>query len=359
MFDEAARLEALKAYDILDTPPEPQFDDFTRLIAYICDAPIAAINLVDRDRQWFKSEIGLGVRETPLDISICRHAILQKGVFVVPDTTRDSRFMNNPLVTGAPHLRFYAGALLESADGLPLGTLCVLDYKPRELTAEQEDALQVLARQVMANLELRRQMRELQKALASNEKLREGLEGKQEELLSLNEDLTQLATTDSLTGIGNRRVFDAVLKKELHHFRRNTEPFSLVLLDLDDFKLINDRFGHDVGDLVLQQVVERLGPLVRKVDLIARIGGEEFALILPATNAAAAGEVAERLRLRIADCGFARVEARPVTLSAGVATVRPDDTEASLYGRADKALYRAKANGRNQVCSDQLQAPNE
>jgi GAF domain-containing protein len=147
---ERARLAALRRYNILDTPTEAEFDDFTQLAAHVCGAPIAVINLIDRDRQWFKSEIGLGVRETPLDISICRH-----GLFVVPDTTLDPRFQHNPLVTGKPHLRFYAGALLESSEGLPLGTVCVLDHQPRRLDEAQGRALLLLARQVMTVLELR------------------------------------------------------------------------------------------------------------------------------------------------------------------------------------------------------------
>src|SRR5690554_3685081 len=146
---EKRRLQALASYQILDTLPEPAFDDLVEVASIICDAPIAVINFIDRDRQWFKSEIGLGVRETPLDVSICAHAILQPGLFVVPDTTQDTRFADNPLVTGSPHLRFYAGALLESDQGHPLGTLCVLDYSPRTLTAEQGELLKALAAQVM------------------------------------------------------------------------------------------------------------------------------------------------------------------------------------------------------------------
>src|SRR5829696_2057035 len=146
---EAERLSALDSYQVLDTPPEPAFDDIARIAAHVCAAPIAVVNFIDEQRQWFKAEIGLGVRETPLDVSICAHAILQPGLFVVPDTTRDSRFNCNPLVTGEPHLRFYAGALLQTPEGLPLGTVCVLDYQPRTLTDEQAFTLQALARQVM------------------------------------------------------------------------------------------------------------------------------------------------------------------------------------------------------------------
>lgn len=157
---EHRRVSALRDYAILDTPTEAVFDDFTRIAAAICDAPIAVVNLIDATRQWFKSEIGLGVRETPLDVSICAHAILQNDLFVVPDTTLDQRFANNPLVAGDPALRFYAGALLKTPDGLAIGTMCVLDTRPRELQPDQLAVLQSLARQVMAQLELRRALRE-------------------------------------------------------------------------------------------------------------------------------------------------------------------------------------------------------
>ncbi len=163
-WDENARLAALRSYDILDTSPEPNFDDIVRIAAHVCNAPIAAVNLIEDTRQWFKAEIGLGVRETPLDVSICAHAILQQDFSVVPDTTRDPRFACNPLVSGEPHLRFYAGAVLNTPEGLPLGTVCVLDHKPRELTEEQAFTLRALARQVMAQLQLRRTLAEYKQA---------------------------------------------------------------------------------------------------------------------------------------------------------------------------------------------------
>lgn len=165
--NEAARLAELYRYEILDTPTEAEFDDFTRLAAHICQTPMAAISLVDRDRQWFKSEIGIGVRETPLDMSFCKHAIAQKGLFVVPDTNLDERFRCNPLVTGKPHLRFYAGATLKSNEALPLGTLCVLDIQPRQLTEAQGEALSILARQIMTALELRQSRNRLHNTIES------------------------------------------------------------------------------------------------------------------------------------------------------------------------------------------------
>jgi two-component sensor histidine kinase len=167
----------LRRYGVLDTPPEPEFDDVARLAAQICDTPVALITLVDDRRQWFKAEIGLGLRETPLRASICAKAILQPGLFVVPDASKDRRFRFNPLVLGEPRLRFYAGVRLETPDGLPLGTLCVLDFKARTLSDQHVFALHTLARQVMSQLELRRAVGERDEALAASQRAeqRQGL----------------------------------------------------------------------------------------------------------------------------------------------------------------------------------------
>ncbi|QQP88722.1 ATP-binding protein [Skermanella sp. TT6] len=158
---EIQRLEALRRYGILDTPREEEFDDVTRLAAYVCRAPVALVSFVDANRQWFKSEIGLGAGETALNASVCRLAIRQSGLLIVPDLAADGRFSDNPLVTGPPGMRFYAGALLKTSDGHALGTLCVLDHEPRpDLDEEQKAALSTLARQVMALLELRRSIQQ-------------------------------------------------------------------------------------------------------------------------------------------------------------------------------------------------------
>ena len=163
--NERERLVALESYSILDTPPERSFDDITALAAAICEVPISVVNLIDADRQWFKSEVGLGTNELPLDASICAHAILRPGLTEIPDTLEDERFTCNPLVIGEPGLRFYAGALLETQDGLPLGTLCVLDFQPKKLTDFQKSALQTLARQVMSQLELRKALIGMSRAM--------------------------------------------------------------------------------------------------------------------------------------------------------------------------------------------------
>ncbi|WP_309602390.1 histidine kinase dimerization/phosphoacceptor domain -containing protein [Sphingomonas sp.] len=152
---EPARLAALRAYDILDTPRESDFDEIVMLASRICEAPISVINLIDENRQWFKAETGLGVRETPLETSICAHVILEEEFVEIPDTRADRRMADNPLCLDEPGLRFYAGALLKSKDGYPIGSLCVLDHHPRTLNALQRDALRILADQVMTQLDLR------------------------------------------------------------------------------------------------------------------------------------------------------------------------------------------------------------
>ncbi|ERN39771.1 GAF domain protein [Rubidibacter lacunae KORDI 51-2] len=162
---EAARIEALKQYSILDTPPEPEYDDIATLAAFICDVPIALVSFVDIDRQWFKSKVGLNVNETSRNVSFCAHCILGTTMMVVNDALCDERFVNNPLVTDAPSIRFYAGVPLVTPEGHPLGTLCVIDRKPRELSELQQKTLEALARQVVKLLELKRVSAQLAAAL--------------------------------------------------------------------------------------------------------------------------------------------------------------------------------------------------
>jgi PAS domain S-box-containing protein len=158
--NESERLEALRRYEVLDTEPEQKFDDLTLLASHICQAPIALISLVDAERQWFKSKVGMTTSQTARSISFCGHAILEDDVMVVPDAAADARFADNPIVTGEPNVRFYAGAPLVTPNGHALGTLCVADRVPRNLSAAQLDALRALARQVVAQLELRRRLKE-------------------------------------------------------------------------------------------------------------------------------------------------------------------------------------------------------
>jgi len=186
---DAARVAALEKYAILDTEPEQAFDDLTLLASYVCKTPIALISLVDEDRQWFKSKIGLSVSETPRQVAFCSVAIQHPDVMVVPDTLQDERFRDNPLVLSEPRIRFYAGAPLINEDGYALGTLCVIDQTPRQITQDQKEALQALSRLVLAQLEFRRNLRLLKEALTD----RTHAEHERErELVKLQQTLTRV-----------------------------------------------------------------------------------------------------------------------------------------------------------------------
>ena len=187
--NEAGRVAALEKYAILDTDPEQSFDDLTLLASFICKTPIALISLVDEDRQWFKSRVGMDAKETSRDIAFCSTAILQSDVFVVSDALKDDRFRDNPLVVSDPHIRFYAGAPLINEDGYALGTLCVVDRAPRELAPDQKEALKALSRLVLAQLEFRRNLFLLKETLT--DRTREEHE-RQRELVHVQETLMRV-----------------------------------------------------------------------------------------------------------------------------------------------------------------------
>jgi len=317
--NEAARLSALERYAILDTIEEQAYDDITYLASCICHAPIAAISLVDAQRQWFKSKMGLAAAEMSRDIAFCAHAILSPGeVMVVNDASYDRRFEGNPLVTTDPHARFYAGAPLVTGDGEALGTICVIDLVPRQMADEERMALQALSRQVMAQLELRRHVVELDK----------------------------LSNLDGLTGIYNRRALDLRLHEEYLRAERMHTPLSYLQIDVDLFKTYNDSYGHLAGDEALRAVAGLLRETARGYDFVARYGGEEFGVILPTTDGQSALDMAERLRMAIERAAWKH---RPVTVSIGIATNTPERQAHGLLEQADQALYRAKQQGRNRA----------
>jgi GAF domain-containing protein len=189
--NEAKRLKVLWQYEVLDTVPEEVFDDLTELAARICEAPIGLISLVDERRQWFKSRVGVTLTETSRDVSFCAYAITQSDLFIVPDATKDERFAKNPFVTNEPHIRFYAGAPLITPDGHALGTLCVIDKVPRELRPDQKQALLILARHVVSQLELRRRARELAAARQAGDQFKVELEAVRAQLAAAQRELSQ------------------------------------------------------------------------------------------------------------------------------------------------------------------------
>ncbi len=320
---ERRRLEALDRFQILDTGPEPQFDRIVEMTSRLFGTPICLITLLDENRQWFKAHRGVLVQQTPRSQALCDHAIRQTDVMVVEDASQDARFAANPLVTDAPHVRFYAGAPLLTRDGYALGTLCIIDHQPRQLAPLQRTILADLAGIVIDEMELRQ----------------------------ANRELSLLAHTDPLTAVLNRRSFLTLAERELGRLRRNGSPASLLAIDIDHFKQINDRLGHEAGDRALMMFARRLSDEIRVQDVFARTGGEEFGLILPDTNSTQAYAAAERLRRAVEGAAFdLDGSSLTLTISIGISALHLD--QGGIGGamrRADAALYAAKHAGRNRV----------
>lgn len=345
--EEIARLKAVYSVGLLDTERETEFDELVQLAAAICGTPMSGITLLDERRQWFKAEEGIGVTETPREFAFCDYTIRSKKLFVVEDARADTRFAANPLVIGDPHVQFYAGMPLTTREGFALGALCVIDREPRKLSRQQKQALEVLARQVIGRIELRIQQKATAEAIAEKDRLAQGLKEQQAELEAANDRLMSLVLTDTLTGLKNRRAFDERLRIEFSMARRKRRNLSVVLLDADDFKIVNDSFGHPAGDAVLQRIAKVIMETVRETDLAARYGGEEFAVILPESGEREARRWCCRLQKALAAVSWEHI---PVTLSIGIAVRVPEcSSGAELVEKADQALYLAKTNGKNRI----------
>ncbi|PZO49433.1 MAG: GGDEF domain-containing protein [Phormidesmis priestleyi] len=289
---ETLRLAKLQSYEILDTPPEPAYDDITSLAAHICQTPTALISLIDANRQWFKSKVGFEANESARNIAFCDRTIQQSNVLIVEDTHQSAQFRDNPLVTGAPHIRFYAGTPLITPDGHALGSLCVIDYVPHQLTAKQLQALRALSRQVITQMELARHAQQLkainaqleQKVRARTLKLSSALQQlskTQTKLLKREAALRQSALHDPLTGLPNRSYFLQRLDQAIQLvYRQPQHLYAVLFIDLDNFKPVNDTLGHEIGDFLLQHIAKQIKSLLRKSDLLARVGGDEFAVLL-------------------------------------------------------------------------------
>lgn len=315
--DENERLAVLRAYDILDTPQEPDFDVLTRVAANVFKAPAAVLGLMDADRLWFKSRLGLDMPQMDREIAFCAWAVMRPDeLLVVEDLSKDARFQNNPLVTQAPNLRFYAGAPLVESNGHALGTIAVVDSQPRKLNDEDRAILKDLSMLAVIALENRR---------------RANLLGR-------------LALTDHLTGLANRAQFDRSLDNEVAHANRMGKPFSVLYLDLDGFKEINDRHGHAAGDEVLREVARRLVKAVRAEDIVARFGGDEFGVIVRTSPQDSALKLSERISESLSlPFTLSKGDTVNAGISIGLATYTRDvGSWSALLEQADRALYEAK-----------------
>ena len=469
---EADGLRAIWVRELLSSQPDLECDELVQLAAAICGTPIGLITLLDEQRQWVRASDLLKMEGKPREVVFCEHTIGQDTLFMVRDALVDARFETNPLVTGEPAIRFFAGVGLFTAENEPIGTLCVIDISPRILTAEQTRALEVLGRQVAVRLESVVQRKALEQALAEKERAAAGLRAGEElfrafmnaspflsyikdaaghllfynrafaqrfgvsdsawlgqtdeqlwsrkltdsvrmhdlevmagkrmveteehirnadgtvsslrsfkfpchdsagnmllagvavdvpeevahhkelehyhrELEEANDQLRKLAVTDELTGLRNRRSFEERLVTEFSMARRRKRELSVLLIDVDNFKTINDGWGHAAGDEVLRRLGSILRTTVRMPDLPARYGGEEFAVLLPESGEESAMGLARRIMQRVA---AEQWDNQLLTISIGMASMKDSlENGFKLVELADEALYAAKRTGKNRV----------
>ncbi|WBH17430.1 sensor domain-containing diguanylate cyclase [Sphingomonas radiodurans] len=315
LHDDDGRLAALRRLAVLDTAIEEPFEKIVTLVRTVLAVPMATVTLVDRDRQWFKAKRGLEADETPRSISFCTHTIKQREPLIVENAQLDPRFAGTPLVAGPPHIRSYAGVPLRTPEGYNVGSLCAMDTRPRQFSPADIAILKNFANIVCDELELR-----------------------------------LIAQLDHLTGALTRRGFVEQAEREIARSRRYDRPSALMMLDLDHFKSVNDTYGHAAGDQVLLQVTEIAKVALRPSDVFGRLGGEEFAVLLPETNGDEAFIVADRLREAIANYAVRLPNGEPLTVTAsfGVAALGPAHTSFPAWlESADAMLYAAKSSGRN------------
>ncbi|MBT8092916.1 MAG: sensor domain-containing diguanylate cyclase [Gammaproteobacteria bacterium] len=308
--EETQRLMSLHSLRILDTPAEERYDRITRMAKRLFDVEICLVSLVDSDRQWFKSKVGLDACQTNRDISFCGHAINNGDPFIIVDAVEDERFCDNPLVTGPPNVRFYAGQPIKGPGGFRIGTLCIVDSQPREMSAEDIETLKDLGQLVEDEIKV-----------------------------------TSQIVVDDLTQVANRRGFHMFADHILSVCRRTNTPAELAFFDLDGFKQVNDTFGHAAGDDLLKHFAQLLVKCFRDADAIGRLGGDEFVVLLVGSDGNSDAALS-RLRAMAADtdCEIRR------RLDWSVGTIRFDPERhtsvESLLVEADSDMYDDKVRRR-------------
>lgn len=320
--DESQRLQTLRDMRLLDTPPEERFDRVTRLAKQVFGTPYALVSLVDADRQWFKSRQGLDAEETPREVSFCGHAILDEKIMVVNDAANDSRFSDNPLVCSDPNIRFYAGYPLAAPDGSRVGTLCVVDHEPREVSQEQLVLLRELGRMV------------------------------EEEMISAND-----STTDVVTGISNRNGFLTVADHLLALCKRKRDPATLLLFHLYDLYSLEETHGRYDGDTVALELSRLLMAEFRESDIVARTSLDTFSVLLATTDLDGAAEArsrfAEKLGARNGD--VSRRHALNVAVHSVVFDAERHAKAEMLLNEGDVQI--GEAYEQNQAIAEESTAP--
>lgn len=313
--DEEGRIDALRRYNVLDSAPEDSFSDIVKLLCRIFGVRIAAISLIDEKRQWFKAIMGLDAAETLRTDAFCDHTIRFTEPMSISDATRDPRFAENPYVLNDPGIRCYLGAPLTTPDGYNIGSICIMGTEPRTFSASEADILKGFASIIVTQLEL-----------------------------------SQAVRRDSLTGCFSRSAFEGLLRDASDARRDHGRPATLALFDVDHFKTINDRFGHPVGDIVLQALTEVTKSTLRRSDQFGRLGGEEFGILMHNAELDAASQIAERVREAIETLNLPQLGGLGVTASFGLAEFGRQHTRITDWiTSADNALYQAKRDGRNCV----------
>jgi diguanylate cyclase (GGDEF)-like protein len=307
--NEEARLDTLRSLNILDSVREERFDRLTRLARRLFNVPIAIVSIVDAEREWFKSSLGVELKETARDVSFSGHAILGDDLLVVQDTARDERFHDNPLVVNAPNIRFYAGCPITARNGTKLGTFAIMDHQPRDLSESERELLHDLAS--MAEQEI---------------------------------TASQHETIDELTMLSNRHGFETLAERALKVCKRSDAPATLLLFNLKSLKQVNDRFGYAEGDSALTAFSTMLVEIFRESDVVGRIGGDEFVVLL--TNAAKTDSPDVVARLAEALSNYNRLSRRGYSIAYSVEAVEYDPemhhSIGELLQEADTHMYQNK-----------------